>query len=118
MRVLKLGLVTLLVSGGAIAAFAAISDTGPQVGSGLREADLVELCDPGAGGEKQLYCRYYIMGLMDGLAMTADVCLPPGSSSERIRRAVASSVGADPDRTHQPAVNGIRAALSRAFPCV
>ena len=112
MRVLSLVLAVLLVSS------VAKSGDEPQQGSSLKQKDVVDLCDPDAVGATQLYCRYYIMGLIDGLAVTASVCLPGGSSSEQVRRVIYASVSADPKQFHQQALKGVRSALAEAFPCV
>lgn len=112
MRVLSLALALLLVSGIALGG----SDV-PRPGSSLKEKELVELCDPNAAGAMQLYCRYYIMGLVDGLNITNGVCLPEGLSSEHIRRVIYASMAAEPKATELWAITAVRKALAQAFPC-
>ncbi|MDX1576680.1 MAG: Rap1a/Tai family immunity protein, partial [Kiloniellales bacterium] len=94
----------------------ALSGEESQEGSSLLQSDLVGLCHPDAVGETQLYCRYYMMGLIDGLAVTSSICLPNGSSSEQIWRLVYASMSADPSQFHQQALKGVRSALAGAFP--
>jgi len=109
---MSLVLAVLLVSS------AAESGDEPQLGSSLKQKDVVDLCDPDAVGATQLYCRYYTMGPIDGLAVTTAVCLPSGSNSEQVRRVIHTSMSSDPNQFHQQAVKRVRSALVEAFPCV
>lgn len=111
MRVFSLVLALLLLSG------AATGGTSGEAGSNLTQKDVVELCDPAASGTLPLYCRYYVMGLMDGVASATGVCIPSTTSSERVRRVIETALSADPDEFHHPAFRGVHEALLGAFPC-
>ncbi|HEX9767600.1 MAG TPA: Rap1a/Tai family immunity protein [Kiloniellales bacterium] len=90
--------------------------------SNLMINQLAEICDPTEAGAAQLYCTYYMMGLVDGLVISsigqayAPHCVPEGTSSQTVRRAVYERIAAW-SASRKPAATGVAAALSAAFPC-
>lgn len=112
MRTLSALLILLAVSG------SAFGGTGHKLNSNLTYSDLAKTCDPAATGESQLFCSYYMMGLIDGLSVASKVghCVPDGTSVQMVRRAVYEEIEKG-SASRKPAVNGVAVALAAAFPC-
>lgn len=79
--------------------------------------ELYEDCLAARGGEKQLTCASYIMGIADALQLTKQICMPKGAVARQAVDVVTNYL-----RTHQevrtysaPSITGV--ALREAFRC-
>ena len=112
MRTIGALLILLAVSG------SAMGEVGHKLNSNLTYSELAKTCDPTATGESQLYCSYYMMGLIDGLSIASEVghWVPDGTSVQIVRRAVYEEVEQG-SVSQKAAVNGVAVTLTAAFPC-
>lgn len=62
-------------------------------------------------------CTSYILGIVDGLAISNRVCLPSGATTDQIVQVAVKHLRNTPERWHLHATDLLEEALVSAFPC-